>query len=486
MIMKNFLRSPRAGTAMIFISAAFLAAAFRAAAVDNDLWLDEVWSVKLATDIASPIDIVTSVHHDNNHYLNTLWLWCCSPDAGVIVMRSLSVVTGVIAVLLTGLLTLRWGRFAAAVAMTIASVSILLVQYSTEARGYSAALCSALAAHWILRRHLSKSTLMSGVVFSMFCVLGTLSHLSFLQYYFAAVFWSAGRLSADRPGNAVWCWRMIRCHAVAIVGLGAVYVLDVRYLNFGGGPRLQAFGVLQNAVSVFAGGPLDHPARSLVCVSVILGIIAGLRSCNRRGDDEWKFFACLFLLFPVFRVVLLPASMMFERYFLIPLGFAVVPLSVCAAQLAHGKLRQKLALGVAAMLFLFGNLSHFGSLVRNGRGQYQRTMSMISVATPGVIRISSDHPFRNRVLIEHYASRCQPPRQIEYVNLDDWSNPPEWMICHHLPRDNDAPVNYFEKTGQPRSSISVSGVSYSLAQRTTTGSLSCCEWLCYRLADHVK
>lgn len=480
--MDIFRRSDRFTTGAIFVVAALFATALRVAVINNDLWLDEVWSVQHAASVESPAEIFVSLHHDNNHHLNTLWLWLCGPDAGPVQQRLLSLFAGIIAVLLTGFLTLRWGKPAAAMAMLISSASIMFVQYSTEARGYSLAFCFALAAHWCLRKHLTDRSLGSGMAFGCFCALGTLSHLSFLQYYFAAVFWTTGALAPDQPGFVVWCKRMFRCHGLAVLCLGAIYLLDVRYLTFGGGPRLNAVSVFINAVSVFAGGTLDQSSRLLYFAVVTVGIVAGLLTMARERQDEWKFFACLFVLFPLFRVVLLPAGLMFERYFLILLGFAAIPISVGAMQLLNARLPQRLSLGSIAILFVAGNLSHISQLAQDGRGHYQQTMSMIADESPKSIRISSDHPFRNRLLIEYFAARCQNVRPVEYVELGEWNEPPDWMICHHIPRDNDPAFNFFEPDGQPRASLNVSGFRYELRLQTGTAELSGCEWLCYRRA----
>jgi len=484
--MSIFRESDRPATAAMFVVAALLATALRVAVIDNDLWLDEVWSVQHAASIESPADIFVSLHHDNNHHLNTLWLWFCGADAGPVQQRLLSLVTGVFAVLLTGVLTLRWGKLSAATAMLISSVSIMFVQYSTEARGYSLALCFALAAHWCLRKHLTDRSVLSALGFGCFCALGTLSHLSFLQYYFAAVFWTSGALASDQRGFLLWCKRMLRCHALAIVCLGAIYLLDVRYLTFGGGPRLNAVSVFINAVSVFAGGTFDAPSRLLYCSVVVVGIVAGMLKMVRSGQDEWKFFACLFVLFPLFRVVLLPAGLMFERYFLILLGFAAIPISVGAMQLLSGRYLYRVGFGLLAILFLSGNFTHIARLVENGRGHYQKTMAMIAEDSPESIRISSDHPFRNRLLIEYFAVRCSAPRSVEYVDLGEWIEPPEWMICHHIPRDANPAFNFFEPDGQPRACLNVSGFTYKLRSLTGTAELSGCEWLCYRLASPTK
>ena len=41
----------------------------------NDLWLDELISLHLACGVKSPWQVFTAIHNDNNHYLNTLYLF---------------------------------------------------------------------------------------------------------------------------------------------------------------------------------------------------------------------------------------------------------------------------------------------------------------------------------------------------------------------------------------------------------------------------
>ncbi len=38
------------------------------------VWLDELWSLANADAVSSPLEVLTGVHSDNNHYLYTLYL----------------------------------------------------------------------------------------------------------------------------------------------------------------------------------------------------------------------------------------------------------------------------------------------------------------------------------------------------------------------------------------------------------------------------
>src|SRR5277367_227554 len=51
------------------------AAIVRVIATHNDLWLDELISLRIAHAAKTPWQIFNAVHTDNNHYLNTLFLY---------------------------------------------------------------------------------------------------------------------------------------------------------------------------------------------------------------------------------------------------------------------------------------------------------------------------------------------------------------------------------------------------------------------------
>jgi len=44
-------------------------------------WLDEIWSLKLVRDLGSPLEVVTGLHIDNNHILNSLYMYMIGDTA---------------------------------------------------------------------------------------------------------------------------------------------------------------------------------------------------------------------------------------------------------------------------------------------------------------------------------------------------------------------------------------------------------------------
>ncbi|TIT25126.1 MAG: hypothetical protein E5W81_04450 [Mesorhizobium sp.] len=55
----------------------------------GDLWLDEIWSFALIEPLTSIDQIFWRVNHDNNHFLNSVYLYLIGPDASPLIQRGL-------------------------------------------------------------------------------------------------------------------------------------------------------------------------------------------------------------------------------------------------------------------------------------------------------------------------------------------------------------------------------------------------------------
>jgi len=100
---------PRPGRASLALAATLvLAAAARVAGSRNELWLDEVWSLEMARQVASPVEIFTVARHDNNHFLNTLWLYAFRGHDAPALLRAHSIAAGIASVLLAWIVARRW------------------------------------------------------------------------------------------------------------------------------------------------------------------------------------------------------------------------------------------------------------------------------------------------------------------------------------------------------------------------------------------
>jgi hypothetical protein len=79
-----------------------------------------------------------------------------------------------------------------------------------------------------------------------------------------------------------------------------------------------------------------------------------------------------------------------------------------------------------------GHLVKVAGLLHYGRGNYRQALLEMAAATAGpVIKISSDHDFRNGTLVDFYARFVPPGKQVEYINRAQRDQEtPEWFIQH--------------------------------------------------------
>ena len=117
------------GIVAVSIAIAFAVVLRFWASLDN-FWLDEIWSWMMAGQLKSPLEVVTRLHHDNNHYVNTFVLYTLGGDAPTYLYRLPAVLAGIGAVLLSGWVARRWSPSAGVTAMILTGCSFLMIQYS--------------------------------------------------------------------------------------------------------------------------------------------------------------------------------------------------------------------------------------------------------------------------------------------------------------------------------------------------------------------
>src|SRR5262245_15209816 len=130
-------RSMRLGVAVVVTAAL----ALRWSAAWGELWMDGIWSLLMVRQMVhQSSDVVLTLKHDNNHFLNSLWIYWLPESVPDFAYRLLSVVSGTVSVLLAVLIARRQGIVVASVTAVVVLTSYLQVHYSSEARGY-ATLC---------------------------------------------------------------------------------------------------------------------------------------------------------------------------------------------------------------------------------------------------------------------------------------------------------------------------------------------------------
>ena len=472
------------GAALCGIAVATLVGCLlRIVMAQGDLWLDEAWSLKLVAGLSSPWAVFWAISHDNNHFLNSLWLSWLGPEEPAWAYRVPSMVFGTLAMPMAAVIGWRRGEAGAVVAAWFVALSMPLVIYGSEARGYAGLVASSLMAIAAFERALdalmagqtpmrSRATWILGlsIGFGTLCHLTMLATLAVLGLTAALRLRSSGRtlrtcidLTTTLFGPSLLCL----LPAVAAVVSGIVYrggfecggVLPFTTADFTAG-----FGGMLRSM---LGLPWLVPTSLVFLVAIALVVVAFLVD----GIDP------LLRSLGIAALAVLPAGMamahfpnlVFPRYFLLP-GLVIL---LIEADLV-GRLwdRGSIKASVMAILVLcattIGQAAADLSAVAAGRGASGEALSLM--AQEGRPAYSSDSRFRSETVAE-VAARRQHIALI-YVPADRFcSDVPDWYI-----------VTDGEAAAPPSLSIGQGSCSVAFAKRATfpAAALSGMRWILYR------
>jgi hypothetical protein len=168
----------RLATALVAI--ALLGLALRLSSSSWPLWNDEIWSLQNLERIRHFWQIFWGISHDNNHSLNSLWLFFANPvSENPTWLRAPSIICGALTVLVMGDLGARRSPAAAVCAASLTACSFFFTLYSVEARGYAGAILATALAYSALERAIDKPDGGSRFTLAAVVGLGLFCHLLF-------------------------------------------------------------------------------------------------------------------------------------------------------------------------------------------------------------------------------------------------------------------------------------------------------------------
>lgn len=428
-----------------------VALALRLPGLWTDFWLDEIWAVSNVAALPSVLAVFTGIHHDSNHWLISLWFYAVGQDSPFWVYRLPSLASGLASVWVAGLLAREEGA-SPALAMLLVAVAFPLAFYATEARGYAVAAGAGLTSLYCLLRWLDSASPRWLVAHWAAATIGLLGHLSFIAIIGAeAVF-----LIVLSKVGAVPSRGRMRPLALPVIVLAVLIVVDLRFLELGGGPDLDYPQLLTDVAALALGAPVGlrwTPWLAIVGGAAVLGaLLTAARSATAGGGDRgvrqllWLFYA-LVLLAPL---VLVPATnppFLFPRYFLVGLAF----MPILAARVLTPLTARVRWTVVTGLLLLNGwSYAEFWSV---GRGHYAEALLDISAASAGVpAAVRGDHDFRTRKIVHFYRDRLSAPHaglryseanpEFFIVSHPDAAGPPDWCgDCELFGRYPSSPLS---------------------------------------------
>lgn len=440
------------------------------ASLDN-FWLDEIWSWMMAMRLKSPLEVVTRLHHDNNHHLNTLVLYLFGKDAPLYLYRLPAVVAGIGTVLLCGWVARRWNGPAAVAATLLTGCSFLLIEYSSEARGYAYLLFFTMASFAVIQESLERPRAIWDVLFACCAILGFLSHLTYLFAYVALVAWSLWR-RIRRDG-----W-LSRRHIVPLIFqilipagfLLLLYLVDLRHIAIGGGDENSMWTVIAQATSAAVGGPLEGSAPTWITIAVALVALVALFLLYQTGSDLWVPMLLGIFIVPAVILLIARPQWPYPRYFLVSMLFLQLLISWFLGWLyerPYGKVAYVLVLAA----ILGGNAVLTARLLTYGRGGYDAAVRyMLDQTFSERVFVASDHDFRNKTVLAFYFARAGDSGRAGYYEFGKWPpEGPEWIVFHAFTQQYSP--DKFVKDDQ--------GHTYELARIFPYAGLSGFHWALY-------
>lgn len=441
----------------------------------GELWLDEIWSLAIASQLKSASQVFT-IHHENNHYLISFWMLVCGTRHAWWVYRVPSIVAGMGATLAAIRIGLRQSRATAFVAGLLTSLSYLAVFYSSEARGYAIACCMALVGYDCMETYLRDRNWRSSAGYCFAVVVGTLGSLTYVNVAAALGVWSLMEmLWRERTRRSAR--QFVVLHAAPLALMVALWLVDVRKMISAPAPQVGIWRVLCETINYTFGLAASFRLGSALVVIVFCFIVWRIVSMARCGDMRWTFFLTGLIVAPAVLIAWTGRQVLYPRYFLVNvyLLYLLAALEIGEWWDASAR-RTRWLIGGALAGWTLGNLLLSAQLCEVGRGHYKDALEFISGNTRGeAARIGSTEDFRTGVLVWYYARYLPAAKRPEVVDVDSLAQVrPEWLL---------STISPYEMPALPPRITLPAGLQYVLVKQFPSVQLSGFTAGVYRRAD---
>lgn len=398
----------------------------------NDLWMDEIWSVELMRELHSALGVFTQTHHDNNHYLNSLFIYFLGQRGNWPGYRILAEVTGIGTIVLAWFIGALRDKWAAFFSTFLVGFSYVLILYSSEARGYAPLIFFCFLCFFVLELFFEKPGWKLACLFSVSAVLGFTSHLTFIIFLSASLIWFLVRLSRLKLSVARIAAWTTACYAIPCIYLGALYFVDLRYLQVGGGTPVGVLGGYGATLAWALGGPNASHLQWLTGAISVAGLLGGVFMLLKKRFDECIFFLAVVVIVPLSMPLFEHGTLHYVRYFLVALAFLLLLMGRVLGRLWQSNRVGKIVCGLFCSLFVILNAQSIGSLLKYGRGQLADAVNfMAQNAREQPVSFGGEQDFRIEFMLGFYWRELMGDRPANYYDHDHWPNAgPEWVVFH--------------------------------------------------------
>lgn len=442
----------------------------------GDLWFDEIWSIKAAESAGSVTEIFTRFKHDNNHPINTFYMYLVGKSGHSFTYRLLAVASGIGSLALAGFIGRRRSRSEGLIALILFGTSYPLLLYFSEARGYGTAIFFALLGYFMITRAEGEFDSRQRYIFWAVVTLGGLAHATFVMPLFAFAMLSFGYYRSSSTNFTGSLIELVKDYWFPAAFYGFYYLYFLRHVSIGSGPVFSYYDQFSIAAAYLLGLP-DHPITRwfAVAVTVVL-VFAGSKLLRERNRVEWMFFPIVVLISPILLVWLTRPTYFYFRYILLSFPFFYLLMAFMLAYLfSRAKTFGRPIAVVILVAFVAGQSVQIIPLLKYQRGSYLPLLQNMAERSSGtVLSVASDYDFRNEMLIEYYKRFIDERSEIIYVNYQSRNDlEPRWFVTHHLDPEHVAP-----------STIKVSELGrYDIVASYRTSGNSGWNWYLYESAE---
>jgi hypothetical protein len=396
----------------------------RLLAAQGDLWQDEIWTFSLLRTVSSPLGIFLDMSTDNNHFLNTLYLYFVGPEAEPLVQRAFSILLGGATIFAVAVLLRRTHWSALAIGLALFAFGYPLVHYGSEARGYAGFLFCMVISIYLTERELAEPSRHSRIWLGISNFLGTLFQpimVGTVAILIAWVAWHRWRRGAPLKQALAETQKtfsvtvrllliVLVLAVIAVYRVGAYKVLSTE--NFTAESFIRGYGGM---LRFLFGIPEAIPDWLTLSATLLFAAIALYALRNRLGPRAPLYILALFALPAALFCARLP-NLQIYRYYLLPsVALLLLLTELFALAWQSGGWRRALALALCAA-FMLGNATELAAFFKHGRGHYQEVTR--AIADSGATKVASNLDGATSTMVEFYAERLHLP--VVYATKDQF------------------------------------------------------------------
>jgi hypothetical protein len=357
--------------------------------------------------------------------------------------------------------------------MFLFSFSYIQILYSSEARGYSEVVFFSLASWLALNKYFDRPSWQWAAIFSVSSILGFAADILFLNFYCAALIWSAWRFFALKVNKAAFARSMLACHAAPLAFFAVLYWVDLRHTVVGGGTPASLPVVFANSLA-WTFGSLPGPLAMLAAIVTVALFVGGAVCLVRRQQiDLLIYYSAAVLVVPILLTLLHASNVIYVRYFLIGMSFLLIVFSFALAELYERAASARTLCIALLAAYCAINGWHTLSLFKYGRGNDSDAVQFMIQNTKGSeVSFGSDHDFRISLVLQFYIEQATGDKTVKYFQLNAWPRTgPEWVIHHK--------ESFADPTPSETRFADGSGNIYEWVRTYPTAPLSGLHWFIY-------